>query len=353
MVTSHDVARAAGVSQATVSRALSGGNVSDATRRRVLAAIESTGYVPNGAARAMRVGRTRAVGIVVADLLNPFYPQMLAALSSVFDRADYRVVVWLASRDGNNAALQAIQERAIDGVVFTTATADSPELRHALDHGSPIVLVNRPLAGIECDQVASDNRRGGRLVARYLRSHGRRRIGYIGGSPTASTSEERHRGFAEELDRLGYALPAELVCHGEYTHAEGVAAARRMLGRPAPPDAIFCANDLLAFGAIDGARELGVRVPEDLWIVGYDDIPMAAWSAYSLTTVRQNIDDEAAIAARLLIDRIEGRRGEPLSRTLPPELVVRHSTAGSAWIADEHCGDPPGGRLPGTATLPG
>jgi LacI family transcriptional regulator len=303
--------------------------VSESTRQKVAAAIQSVGYAPNLTARAMRMGRSRAVGIVVADLQNPFYPEMLSELSSAFDEAGYRVVVWIAAMNGNEAALQAIRERAVDGVVFTTATSDSAELRFAIEQGSPLVLVNRPVDGAAADQVVSDNAGGARRVARYLLGHGRERIAFVGGPPAAATSRARREGFVDELAQRGVTLAAGSIVDGEYRHEDGVAALRTLLAH-GTPDAIFCANDILAFGVIDGLRDQGLRVPDDVWVIGYDDIQLASWGAYSLTTIRQDIPRSAAIAARLLIGRIENAR-QPLAReVLPPDLVVRGSTG---WAA--------------------
>ncbi|MDF2443069.1 MAG: hypothetical protein JWR01_1272 [Subtercola sp.] len=330
MVTSRDVARAARVSQATVSRVLSGGVVSADTRSRVLLAIAETGYTPNTAARTMRTGLTHTVGIVVADLENPFYPAMLDALTAAFARAGYRTVVWVASSTANTAALDAIRQRGVDGVVFTTVTEDSPELHGALEGGSPVVLVNRALPGVDCDQVSSDNVAGANLVADYFVSHGRTRIAFVGGTPRATTSQRRLAGFAERLAELGHPLDPRLVIEGEYTYASGRNSVERLLGAGLPVDAVFCSNDLLAFGAMDGARGLGVRVPEDVWLVGYDDIAMSDWGAYSLTTVRQDIVETAELACRLLVSRVEGGPRESVTRRFAPTLVVRGSTGFTA-----------------------
>jgi LacI family transcriptional regulator len=327
MVTSRDVARAAGVSQATVSRALSGpGIVSEATRQRVLAAVAEVGYSPNSTARAMRTGRSRTVGIVVADLANPFYPAMLDALGAAFERLGYRVTVWVTTSSANEAALQAIREGSVDGVVFTTATADSTELRGAVDRGSPIVLVNRSLPDVACDQVGSDNEAGAALIARYLVGHGRTRAGFVGGTPAATTSRARLDGFSRAMRELGHPLDPALIVEGEYGYEEGRAGMLRLLDGP-PVDAVFCSNDLLALGALDAARGRGVRVPEDLWVVGYDDIAMAAWGSYSLTTVRQDVAATADLAASMLVDRITGGGARAFEHVaFPPELVVRGST---------------------------
>lgn len=307
-----------------------GAKVSIITRERVLDAMQRVGYVPNLAAQTMKTHRTGTIGVVVADLTNPFYPQILDALSTTFDQSGYRVAVWVADSAKNDAALHAIRQRSVDGVVFTTVTEESPELRGALDRRSPIVLVNRTLPEVDCDQVGSDNAQGGALVADYLLTHGRMRAAFIGGTPHATTSRARLAGFSERLAKAGYPLAPEHSLHGDYTHASGRAAMLRLLDQGQPIDAVFCSNDLLAFGAIDAARSRGVRVPEELWIVGYDDINMASWESFDLTTVRQGIADMARTAAELLLDRVAAPDRPAERVTLEARLVVRGSTAWSA-----------------------
>ncbi|WP_051027913.1 LacI family DNA-binding transcriptional regulator [Nocardia higoensis] len=322
MVTSRDVAAAAGVSQATVSRVLAGATtVSPATKDRVVAAMHAVGYVPNLSARAMKTGRAGTIGVVVADLTNPFYPQLLEALGRAF--TEHRITVWIADGPLNEAALQAISERSVDGVLFTTATHDSAELRGALDRAAPIVLVNRTFPDLDCDQVGSANRAGGALVADAFIDGGRRRCAVIGGRADITTTHERSTGFAQRLAERHQ--PAPQTVHGSYTHTSGHAAMTALLDRPEPPDAVFCTNDLLAFGALDAARERGVRVPEDLWVCGYDDVDMAAWPAYALTTVRQDVGELARCAAELLLARLEHPDAPHRRIELAPELVHRSS----------------------------
>lgn len=327
MVTSNDVARAAGVSQATVSRVLApGARVSEATRDRVMRAMHEVGYVPNAAAQALKTGRTRTVGVVVSDLANPFYPQMLEALSRAFDHAGYRLTVWIADGTKNDAALQAIREGSVDGVVFTTVTEESVELRSALERRGPVVLVNRTVPGLDCDQVSSANGRGAELVADYLIERGHARAAFIGGTTLATTSRSRLEGFSRRMAEAGHPLDRRLSVHGEYSHASGYRAMIELLESGEPIDAVFCSNDLLAFGAMDAARARGLRIPEDLWVVGYDDTDLASWAAFDLTTVRQDTTQLADTAARLLLSRIADPARSTETHELEPSLVVRGST---------------------------
>jgi LacI family transcriptional regulator len=191
-----------------------------------------------------------------------------------------------------------------------------------------VVLLNRTVAEYASDQVSSDNLDGGRRVAEYLVACGRKRIALIGGIPRASTIREREQGFRKALDRLGVGLPPHYYFRCEnFTHANGEQAVARLMELASPPDAIFCVNDVLAMGAMDGARARGARVPDDVWIVGYDDIEIASWGAYDLTTVRQPMEQMVGHAIDLLLARIDHREAPVSHKCLANELVIRGSTA--------------------------
>lgn len=329
MTTSRDIARIAGVSQATVSRVLqSHPSVRSETRQRVLQVLAETNYQPNVLARAMKTNLTGTIGVVVARLTNPLYPELLQLLGTVLAGADKRMLVWDSDAAGEQSAIDAIRQGLVDGVIFTTATADSKSLYLALEHGAPVVLVNRMVEGCPCDQVASDNRGGGQRVADYLVRSGLRRVGMISGPQKASTIRDREQGFREGLKAHGMDLARELYrCVETFSYKNGREAMLRLLELANPPDAVFCANDVIALGAIDGARSLGLRIPEDVWVVGYDDIEMASWDAFDLTTVRQPREDMARTAVKLLIERIGSSSQEWAIHCLPNELVIRGSTA--------------------------
>lgn len=327
MITSRDVARAAGVSQATVSRTIAGSkSVKPATRTKVFDAMSRLGYIPNASARAMRTGLTRSVGVVVADLRNPFYPEILDALTANLDENGQNVVVWNADGGHDRAAIDAFRQGAVDGVVFTTVTDTSAPLRAAISKNYPVVLANRTVAGIICDQVSSDNEDGGAQVARHFIESGRANLAFIGGPAITSTSRERAQGFKNEISQLGKELADSRYRFGSYSHQFGYEAMQDLMTMKNPPDAIFCGNDLLAFGAIDYAREHSIRVPDDVWVVGYDDVGMAAWPAYDITTVRQDIYAIASESVRLLLARIADPSRPPQSVKLASELIVRSTS---------------------------
>ena len=204
MVTSRDVAQLAGVSQMTVSRVLQGSDkVAPETRERVLAAMREAGYRPHAAARTMRTRRTSTVGVVVADITNPFYPQLLEAVGRALDATGQRMVLWNAPDPGGSSALRALDEGTVDGLIFTTVTEGSDQLAQALRRGDPIVLLHRGLDSLDCDQVTTDNLAGGRAVADYLVATGHTRIGFLRGPELPSTARHRELGFRERLAELG------------------------------------------------------------------------------------------------------------------------------------------------------
>lgn len=326
MVTSRDVAELAGVSQATVSRVMSSSaKLAPATKERVQAAMKTLGYVPHAGAQAMKTKRTNTIGVVVADLTNPFYAEVLDELTRELDLAGFRVVIWNAGGGSHDDALKAIGEHAVDGVIFTTATEDSLELQAAVEKNSPIVLINRVVEGLDCDQVTSTNTAGGSAVADYLLANGKTRVAFIGGTENASTSRDRGRGFLGRMAEQGYAVPEHLRFHGGFSHEMSAQIMTDLLGRTDRPEAVFCANDHMAFGALDALRANRV-LTQDCWIIGYDDVEMAAWDSFSLTTVRQPSREMARAGARLLLERIHSPELPPHRVNFNCDLIVRGST---------------------------
>jgi LacI family transcriptional regulator len=327
MTTSRDVARLAGVSQATVSRAMSSPlSVKPVNLERILEAMRELRYVPHAAAQAMKTGQTNAVGVVVADIKNPFYPEILDALTKYFYGMGKRVIVWNSDGFNDKNALEALGQGTIDGLIFTTINEKSPELEQAIAAGYPIVMVNRYVAGLGTDQVRSQNAEGAGLVADYFLSNGRKRIACILGPGHVSTSSERERGFIDRLAKRGYAVDPEHIRRSAFGHQNGLQAMRGLMALENPPDAVFCANDLMAFGALDAAKRDGISVPDDVWVVGFDDIEMSGWDSFSLTTVRQDSQEMAREAARLLLRRIEDHSRHVEDICFPAALVVRGST---------------------------
>ena len=328
MTTSRDIGRVAGVSQTTVSRVLHGHpRVRAETRERVLRVLKEMDYAPDGLARAMITRKTGIVGVVVEDVKNPFYPEIIDALSGELTAAGQRLMLWNSREAGEQGAIEAIRQRLVEGVIVATATPDSTVLHEAVRGSSPVVLMNRQVDGIKCDRVTTDNVPGGRLVAEYFAAWGHERVGLISGLREASTAVERESGFREGAEALGIEPADALSQPGYYSQDRGHRAMTRLMSLSEPPTAVFCVNDLMAFGALNAARSLGARVPEDVWVVGFDDIEMASWEVFDLTTVFQPIGEMAREAVRLLLDRLaEPDRPPEHLRLDRARLVVRGST---------------------------
>lgn len=325
-VSSVDVAVHAGVSQATVSRVLPGnGPVSDATRERVSRSLDELGYQPNINARALRTNRTSTVAVVVADITNPFYPELVEALNEVLSNEGQLMLLWDAASNGDDASvISAVQQGVVDGAIFATASTGSETLARASELDLPVTLVNRDLPSFDFDSVTSDNDAGGRAVARYFLDAGRRPA-VIAGPKDVSTGRERLAGFMHEW-KSGRPEEDPYVRYTDFSHACGREFCADLMASDDPPDAIFATNDFTAFGVLDQAHRMGIRVPDDLWVVGYDDIPMAGWSVFDLTTVREPTAHMAAEAVRLLLARLEDRARPIESIRFDGELITRGST---------------------------
>jgi LacI family transcriptional regulator, galactose operon repressor len=319
--TSHDVARAAGVSQPTVSRALRGDpRVAEATRRRVTRAAARLGYVPSDRGRSLSTRRSGRVAVVVDDLDNPFYLELLDALHDRLERANTRMLVLTPHRN-DPLRTERLLDGSIDGVVLTTTTLDSRLPAELRARRFPFVLLNRVVDGVDADSCTVDNDAGGGEVARALLRGGHTRIGALFGPPSTSTGRDRERGFRRALADAGAALPDELVRHGPFAFDYGHRGVAELLA--ASPTAVFCANDVVALGALNAARGLGIAVPDELSIVGFDDISMAGWELIRLTTVRQDLRRMGEIAVELVLDRIADPDRAARRVVLPAELVRR------------------------------
>jgi len=301
--------------------------VSESTRARVLAALEE--HTPNANARAMRLGRTGAVGVVVSGITNPYVPEMLEALSGAAPGSGVTLTLWNEQGSDLANAVAGVRGGTVDGLILTSATTSNvAALQRLIDRGTPMVLMNRGLSFLDVDQVTSDNEQIGRLVARYVIKQGRKRIGLVVGPSDIEAVVERREGLLDELwVNGGLDVPRAAIVQGELTFGTGEAAAKALLD--AGVDTICCGNDVQAMGAIAGVQAAGARVPEDVWVVGIDDLEMSTWRPFDLTTVRQQIHRMAESALSLLLARLEDPSAPVQKIRVPGELVVRGSTGRS------------------------
>lgn len=323
--TSVDVARLAGVSQSTVSRTFSGDTrVAVDTRERVLAAAKALEYTPNAIARSLITQRTGIIGIVMAYMTSPFYPYVLEKFIQKLQALGLRALVFSAAPGQElDDLLPQVLQYQVDGLIITSATLSSRMVNEAARNGTPVMLFNRSMPGAQVGAVCCDNLAGGRLVADLLLNAGHRNLAYIAGSQNASTNREREQGFGDRLREHGQ--HSWLREQANYTHESGYDAMRRLLERDVPPDAVFCANDIMALGALDLVRERGIKIPETLSIIGFDDIPMAAWSSYALTTIRQPVNQMIDTTLTLLLARLDTPETPPVLKLIPGVLVERGS----------------------------
>ena len=332
-VTSIQVAKRAGVSQSAVSRVFTpGASVSEKTAEKVKRAAEELGYRPNVLARSLITGKSRMIGLLVAYLENYFYPEALEKLSNALQAKGYHVLIFMAERTTGDIdkVVDEILDYQVDGIVMASVAISSELAARCQAAGVPVVLFNRNQDDDRLSAVTSDNVAGGRKIADFLVRAGHRRIGYIAGWEGASTQRDREDGFRRGLAEKGVELADHEV--GAFRYELAQEAARRMFEKPDRPDAVFVANDHMAFAVMDVLRsELKLRIPDDVSVVGFDDVPPAAWAAYDLTTVRQRANSMVKETVETLLAHIEHRVTEPRRIAIEGPLIVR----GSARIPED------------------
>lgn len=328
-ITSHDVARLAGVSQSTVSRTFrEGGLVSADTHRRVMSAADALGYRPHVLARSLITGRSHIVGVVVAIEDAEYYSTMMSELSCRLEPLGYHILTFMTGDavDHPERFVQAILDYRVDGLVVGSVSLSSKLTQRCADAGIPVVLFNRTQDDPSFSTVTTDNYGGGAQVAQFLLAHGHERIAFLAGREGTSTSRDREAGFCARLAESGRNVFARAV--GNYRARDACRAVQPLFKRPPHlrPDALFVASDHMAIAVMDMLRfDLGLRLPEDVSLVGYDDIAQAAAPSYALTTVRQPTRRMVERAVMVLLAAIEDRQLNPVQIVLKGTLVVRRS----------------------------
>lgn len=326
----EDVARRVGVSPITVSRALHGGNVvAKTTRERILAAAAELGYVPNLLARGLVYNRTSTVGVVIVELANPFFAPMVSAVETIAAKRGFLVIVGESGREEQRERqyVERFQQLRVGGILVAPATKRVDHLAAAQAGGTPVVVMSRRWEG--GDYVTADNAAGGRMAARHLLSRGHHRIGLVTHDGPVDTSfQDRLRAFRRALASAGVSVPAHWDVRTKATWIEdGMAAADAILALADRPTAIFAMTDRMAMGLVQRLLARGIRVPEDIAVVGYDDIPFAECNLVPLTTIRIPLRQVGELAAEVLFDRMEAATSKKRREVLlTPELVIRASS---------------------------
>jgi LacI family transcriptional regulator len=330
--TLRDVATAAGVHPATASRALNPGTrllVSEETAQRVTEAAERLGYRPNSVARSLRTRRSHTVGVLIPDLNNPLFPPIIRGIEDRLAQHGYVALIGNTDADPGKERLVFDQMRArhVDGFVLATATLNSPILAEAAKAELPLVLMNRTAQDYPFSSVSVDNEQGVRAAVAHLVALGHTRIGHIAGPQDISTGTARLRGYQEAMATHGLAIgPADVIYASGYTVEEGLRCGGGLLDATDDLTAVVAANDMLAVGCYAALDSRGVRCPEDMSVIGFNDMPFVDRLHPPLSTVRFPHYQLGTEAARLLLERIEGGQGPVKILFLAPELIARGST---------------------------
>ncbi|WP_011581264.1 MULTISPECIES: substrate-binding domain-containing protein [Chelativorans] len=325
-VTARDVARNAGVSQSTVSRAFANSQlVSRETRDRIFLVAEQLGYQVNIMARGLSTQKSGLIAVVTGSTRNPFYWDVLRLVDERLQAKGMHVMLMTVKEsESTDSAVRKVHQYRVDGLLVLSAELSSKAIDECREFGLPVVLFNRYVETGKVSAVACDNIVAGKDIAQFLYNTNHKRFAFISGLEDSSTNKDRFQGYRDQLAKLG--CPPPLVEGGDFTYENGRQAVKRLMLRSERPDAIFCANDITAIGALDGIRvDLGMRVPEDVSIIGFDDIAMSSWSGIELTTMRQQTTRMVDSALEILLRRIDAPELKPEFRLEPGKLMIRRT----------------------------
>jgi len=327
-VTIFDVAKHAGVSYGTVSRVLNGKkNVSDTARDQVQRAVKALGYVANRQAQGLAGGRSNVIGILVRDLATGYIGEIIAGVDEELATHGFDLMLQTTHRlAGDEQKLaELFSSQLAEGLIVVLPRQPELYLKILRQRRFPCVLVDHQGLGLEVSAVGAANFEGALTATDYLIGLGHRRIGFITGTVSMGCAQERLRGYQCALKRHGLRLDSHLIFRGDFQQAQGYVGAKQLLGLKSRPTAIFASNDTMAFGAMEVARELGLGIPSDLSIIGFDDIPQTESVHPPLTTVHQPLRNMGREAARMLVRRIQGSMDQVMWVELPTSLIVRQS----------------------------
>jgi LacI family transcriptional regulator len=328
-ITIKEVAEKADVSPATASRVAGNyGYVSESNRKKVLDAIRELGYRPNMLARSMVTKSTRTLGLVVTDITNPFFAQLMRSVEDVTWEAGY--TLFLANTDENiqreEAIIQTILERQVDGLILVPATSQPvPYLEHFINKGIPLVLLDRNIKGLAVDAVMVDNENGAYQAIMHLIKLGHQRIGMVLDNPDISTNAERLSGYRRAFHDAGLIVEEQLIQSCQYTEQSAFHLVTDMFTQPKRPTALFAANNFMTLGVLHAARQANLRIPEDIALVGFDDMEWPALGPLQITTVAQPVQKLGSEAAKRLLVRIQGDHTSPMETRLKTNFIIRKS----------------------------
>lgn len=325
-----DVARRARVNISTVSRTINQtGKIGADTQERVRKVMRELGYKPNRVARRLRArdAATHLLGLIIPNIQNPFFADLARGVEDVAYRNNFAVLLCNYDEDPKKERfyLDVMQAESVDGIILPPIHETDPAVLQAVQNGFPVVCVDRSLSRGHLDKVEVDNHSGALQAVEHILAQGHRRIGIIGGPADSSTGRERLRGYKDAHASAGIALRSELIRCGDYKQESGQRLADELLALPSPPTALFVCNGLMTIGALEAIAARGLRIPKQIAIVGFDELPLAGVFNPPLTVVRQPAYEVGKSAAELLLKRIAEPERPPTSLKLLPSLIIRKS----------------------------
>jgi LacI family transcriptional regulator len=329
--TIKDIARKANVSHTTVSRALNDkSRIKSETKEKILLIAKELNYRPDFIARSLVMKRTRTLGLVITTIANPFYTELSQGIESTAIRLGYNIILCSTNYDlsAEKNYIDMLRSKGVDGIIFTSAHMGDPNIVGLAEEGFPMVLVNRrthhPTVKSKVDYVGVDNIRGGFLAVEHLIRLGHERIGVIGGSSESSVGFERLEGGKKAHAAYGLEVIGDYFLEGDFLKGSGYQEGKRFLAMDKPPTAIFATNDYMALGTFQAVLEENVKIPEEVALIGFNDIEFASMKGIELTTIGQKKYEMGALAVRKLVERVEGRASGPAEEMiLEPELIIR------------------------------
>jgi LacI family transcriptional regulator len=328
--TIYDVARLAGVSTATVSRLLNGtGQIAPKTRLAIEAAVNELGYQPNRIARSLATSSTETIALLLPEITNPFYGALVAGIEQRTLELGYTMLLCTTDDDParEEMYLNLLRSKQVDGALADGLVLPPDRIAEFVADGFPIVCLDRDVDSTAVPLVQVDNKLGGRMATEHLLELGHRRIAHVAGTPGMRIVDERNEGYREALRTAGLDADPRLQAVGGFNEEGGYEACRSLFSRRPYPTAVFAANDLSAVGVLEAIAESGLHVPDDVSVVGFDDLRLAAYTSPPLTTIHQPAREIGARATSLLFDLTRGKKLRRVRHLLQPELVIRRSTA--------------------------
>ncbi|MDD3925650.1 MAG: LacI family DNA-binding transcriptional regulator [bacterium] len=333
MVSIYDIAKAAGVSATTVSRVLHNRSASTKTRIKVQQVIDKMGYIPDARASNLKSRQSNSIGVIVPDIANPIYPIAIKAMYELSRERGYHLILGntYSRADEELEVLRMMARERVAGMIMGVCEGEdesycNPYLEELINSGTSVVFAGRKCNGFAVDEITVDNEKGAYKATSYLLRIGRKRITFMAGKEGLYATEGRLRGYRQALSEIGIEPDKDLLSFGAWNRIGGQTQMREIIESKKLPDAVFCGNDLLAIGAMEVIEEAGLKVPDDIAVVGFDDIEIASLVRPRLTTVVQPHAKIGSLACGLLLDRIEEREtGESKEIMIEPELIIRES----------------------------